>query len=303
MIENMRILGHQRGFKMERLYAFLGETRQNHHQKVCRVKRLNFIEQELLELVLSYRVLHPRMGSRQLFHTMRNAGEDVKLGITKFEKFMSRHGLTVRPRRSKKPRTSDGLGRGKYENLTNGLIINGINQLIVADITYYDITECRCYIFALKDVYSQRILGLTPSIDMSTRNAISCLDQMREQRKTDVFPSCIHHTDNGSQYNSDEYKIALKNMKIKISRSHSCVENGSIEQMHHIVKNMYFDPWHIDTFRQLRRACKKIIELNNNHRAIKQLGNQCPNEFEKHVASIPQKDRPQKLLYDFTNWK
>ncbi|MBK9023482.1 MAG: hypothetical protein IPL69_05790 [Saprospiraceae bacterium] len=34
-------------------------------------------------------------------------------------------------------KTSDGKGKKTYPNLTNGLVLNGINQLIVGDITYY----------------------------------------------------------------------------------------------------------------------------------------------------------------------
>jgi len=287
---------------MEQLYEFIGETRQNYHQKLKRLSRQELIEQELLSLVLSYRVMHPRMGSRQLYYTMKNQGQYMNYGVTKFEQFMSRKGLTVATKRSKKPRTSDGKGKGDYENLTNGLILDNINQLIVADITYYDIAECRCYIFALKDVYSQRFLGLIPSDNMMSLNALKCLEQMQKQRKQDKFPGCIHHSDNGSQYESDMYKDMLSEMGIKISRAENCVQNGSIEQMNHIVKNMYLDPWRIRTRKELAIACRKMIDVNNNERAIKQLGNLCPVDFKKKINEMSACQRPTKQLYDFNLW-
>ncbi|MBK8517040.1 MAG: DDE-type integrase/transposase/recombinase [Saprospiraceae bacterium] len=97
---------------------------------------------------------------------------------------MSTSGMTVKPLRSRIVKTSDGKGKGHYPNLTNGLVLNNVNQLIVGDITYYDIIDDQwSYIFTLKDIYSQRILGLVPSLSMEASFAYQCLEQAFSQRK------------------------------------------------------------------------------------------------------------------------
>jgi transposase InsO family protein len=52
---------------------------------------------------------------------------------------------------------------------------------IVGDITYYDIIDDQwSYIFT--DIYSQRILGLVPSLSMEASFASQCLEQAFAQR-------------------------------------------------------------------------------------------------------------------------
>lgn len=300
MIEKIKEL--DRAYTMETLYNYLGVSRQGVSQCKAREKvkaNQNFL---LLQKVLAYRENHPRMGSRPLYHTMKNAGEHIPIGITKFEQLLSKKSLTVGTIRSRYPKTSDGKGKESYENLTNGLKLNGINQLIVADITYFDISECRTYIFTLKDVYSQRILSLRPSKDMYHENALLCLKDMMVERKSTSFTACVHHSDNGSQYNSQNYKRQLEVMKIQISRAGNCVENGSSEQLNHIAKNMYLTPWAIGTMKELQIACLKLKNLNNEQRAIQQLGNLSPAKFEKKINEMPVGLRPVKKMYDFANW-
>lgn len=302
MIETFRKLGSNRGFQMKELYCLTKESRQNHHQKLARSESKEIQEEDLALLVSMYRIDHPRMGSRQLYKTMSNNGEQIGMGITKFEQFMSRKGLTIPVKRTKKPKTSDGKGKGAYPNLTNGLELNGPDQLIVADITYYDLSESRCYIFTLKDVYTQAFIALVVSKNMKAINALECLKRMQEFRGMTCFIGCIHHSDHGSQYDSKDYRLLLKQMSMLISRADNCLQNGSAEQMNHVVKNMYLDPWEPTTFEELEKACARLVELNNNHRAIKQLGDRCPIEFEKWVLSVPEEERPIKKMYDFNEW-
>lgn len=300
MIEVLK--NRKRDYSMESLYDYLGVSRQSLSQRRSREEKHKEEESHLLKRVLSYRADHPKMGSRPLYYTMKNAGETIPMGINKFEAFLSRNNLTVGVTRSRYPKTSDGKGKETYENLTNGLVLNGINQLIVADITYLDICQCRTYIFTLKDVYSQRILSLRPSTNMFYENAMLCLEDMIKIRKKKKFNRCIHHSDNGSQYNANNYKKLLKEMNIRISRAGNCIENGSSEQLNHLTKNMYLEPWGIQTMNELKEACLKLKKLNNEQRAIHQLGNMSPSRFEMKINEMPIENRPIKAMYDFANW-
>ena len=200
--------------------------------------------------------------------------------------------MTIKPLRSRIVKTSDGKGKGHYPNLANGLILNNVNQLIVGDITYYDIIDDQwSYIFTLKDIYSQRILGLVPSLSMEASFASKCLEQAFAQ----------HHSDNGSQYDSKAYKKMLADARMLISRADNCLENGSAENLNSIVKNMYLKPWNIRTFKELHQACQELVYINNHQRAIEQLGQLSPIQFEQLVAKLHPEERPKKVLYDFNS--
>ncbi|MBK8844635.1 MAG: hypothetical protein IPO33_18255 [Saprospiraceae bacterium] len=60
-------------------------------------------------------------------------------------------------------------------------------------------------------------------------------------------------------------------------------------------------PWGVTTYSGLVKACKKIQKLNNEQRAIKQLGNRSPVQFEEYIESLPLEMRPTKVMFDFKN--
>ena len=286
-------------YSMELLFKTIGKSRQHYWQLMSGKKRKEYFEDEIINIVSKWRKNHSKVGSRPLFHMIEDSGVELGVGVNKFEQILRENHLTIGKIKSKMPRTSDGKGWNNYPNLTNGLQLNDINQLIVSDITYYSIQGDWHYIFTLKDVYSQRVLGLVASRSMKYENALNCIEQMIKLRGKKNLKGCIHHTDNGSQYNALAYVARLKECKIKISRASSCQENGSSEQLNHIIKNMYFVGWKIDTFEDLQKACKKFMFLNNHERAIKQLGYLSPVKFEEKIRMQKIEDRRIKTLYDF----
>lgn len=284
---------------MELVYDVSGVSRQGIWKFIKKQKQNELLENVIVDQVDLIRTKHPRMGSRPLYYAIKNKGIDLGIGINKFEYLVSKLGLTVGRARTLKPKTSDGLGKKDYQNLANGLIINDINQLLVADITYYKVDQKWHYIFRLKDVYSQREIEIIASKDLKAEHAVACLESALRLRGATALKNCIHHSDNGSQYEADIFKTKLSEMGIQISRAKNCKQNGSSEQSHHICKNMYLEPWGITTFKELVLAVKKYKHLNNFERPIKQLGNLTPVEFENRLKQIPLEIRINKTLHDF----
>jgi transposase InsO family protein len=284
---------------METFYQEIGKSRQDYAQSSHRKSKSELVEDQIIEAVHKWRELHPKMGSRPMYYSMLNDGIEIPMGVNKFEKIISAKGLTIGKVQRTGPYTSDGKGKDNYKNLTNGLVLKGINQLIVADITYFWLIDSWHYLFTLKDVYSQRILGLRPSKSMSVQTALDCLSDLEKCRGTTTLPGCIHHTDNGSQYNANVYKERLFKLDIQISRAEGCQQNGSSEQLNHIAKNMYLNNWAIGSERELIEACEEFKYLNNEKRSIAQLDYKTPSQFERHVAALTKEDRPVKTMHDF----
>lgn len=290
----------EKSYSMEALFRSIGKSRQDFIQGNSRNILRQARDEKVVELVYKWRDLHPKMGSRTLYYSMVRAGIDLPFGVNSFENLLSHKGLTVGKIKTSFPRTSDGKGKGRYENLTNGLRLTDINKLIVGDITYFWVESRWHYIFTLKDVYSQRIISLKPSRDMTAQNALCCLTELIDIRGRTALKGCIHHSDNGSQYNSNKYIDQLDLLGIVISRASSCQENGSSEQLNHITKNMYLSAWSISSFPELIQACKEVVYLSNNERAIKQLDYMTPIAFEKSLATVPSSHRKEKCMHDFS---
>jgi len=81
------------------------------------------------------------------------------------------------------------------------------NQLWLADITEHRTGEGKLYLCAIKDVYSNRIVGYSISDRMKSRLAVDALNSA-VARRADVA-GCILHTDRGSQFRSRKFVHAL----------------------------------------------------------------------------------------------
>lgn len=289
----------ERNYSMEILYKHIGKTRQAIYSANQRFKKQQNTEKSLLSLVRYWRDSHPQMGARVLYHTLKNKGVAIPIGINAFENLLSKNGLQAQMLKRFVPLTSDGKGKSNYPNLTNGLVLNNVYQLIVADITYFWLCDRWAHLFVVKDVYSQRLLGLYPSWDMKAESAIKALNQALSTQPKERFVNCIHHSDNGSQYHSKRYRKLLDSYQIKISRAKSCKENGSCEQMHHIIKNMYLRHFAPNSMEALIKACQKVKRLLNNERAIAALGYKTVKDFESKISMMNPNKRPKKELYDF----
>lgn len=73
----------------------------------------------------------------------------------------------------------------------------GPNQLWLSDITEHRTDEGKLYLCAIKDVYSNRIVGYSIGSRMKSRLATTALSNA-VARRSDVA-GCIVHTDRGSQ--------------------------------------------------------------------------------------------------------
>ncbi|HEX5540027.1 MAG TPA: IS3 family transposase [Micromonospora sp.] len=86
------------------------------------------------------------------------------------------------------------------------------NQLWLADITEHHTGEGKLYLCAIKDVFSNRIVGYCIDSRMKSRLAVTALNNAAAMRG-DVA-GCILHTDRGSQFRSRKMQHALARHQI-----------------------------------------------------------------------------------------
>jgi putative transposase len=104
-----------------------------------------------------------------------------------------------------------------YPNLTPRLVVNSINQLWVADITYIRLRETFLYLAVVLDAHSRKAVGWELGDTLEATLAIAALQRALSNRA--VQPGIVHHSDRGVQYASGDYVALLEGNGFLISMS------------------------------------------------------------------------------------
>src|SRR6056297_3436104 len=144
---------------MERFYQREGITRQGYFQALARQEKNDKMMAHIKQEIDNYRLgKDRRAGSRSLYYNLQ-IKQICKIGVNKFERLMSQQGWALAPYKTRLVTTKSCARSREYNNLTKGLTINAINQLVVGDITYVYVSNQLYFLFLLTDVYSARITG------------------------------------------------------------------------------------------------------------------------------------------------
>jgi putative transposase len=278
---------------MEQFYRYLGITRQAYFQALSREAPKKIQIAEMIKLVKEYRSKHDRRaGSRSLYYNLEIKTK-FDIGISKFEQLMSQANMSLVPLRINVVTTKSSLQSWNYNNLASGLIIRGINELVVGDLTYVVIGSGRYFLFCLTDVYSARIVGYHLAERMRAVEAKRAFDMWVKLRSGTALKSCIHHTDGGSQYFSQLYLSAINALKIKVSVAENCLENGYAEQRNGLIKHHLLPTIDLSKGKTLFKEIARIIHTYNHDRKQENLNWLSPVNYEE------QKKHVQKQIFKF----
>ncbi len=183
----------------------------------------------------------------------------------------SAHGLTVHP---------NLLEQAGWRRLT------GIDQAWVADLTYIRLPEGFCYLAAILDAYSRKVVGWELSLEIDARLAVAALAQALRDRKP--ASGWIHHSDRGVQYACRDYVEALEAAGARISMSEKGRprDNAQAESFMRTLKceEVYLQDY--QTFAEAKQAIRHFIEaVYNEKRLHSSLGYRPPSEFEELLAA------------------
>jgi transposase InsO family protein len=155
------------------------------------------------------------------------------------------------------------------------------NELWLSDITEHSTAEGKLYACAIKDVYSNRIVGYSIDSRMKSRLAVAALNNA-VARRGDVV-GCIVHTDRGSQFRSRKFVAALNRhgMVGSMGRVGAAGDNAAMESFFSLLQKNVLNRRSWDTREELRIAIVTWIERTY-HRRRRQagLGRLTPIEFE-----------------------
>src|ERR1019366_5401935 len=102
-------------------------------------------------------------------------------------------------------------------NLAGAMVLTGINQLWVADITYIRLQLEFVYLAVLLDAFSRRCIGWALQRSLEAALVLEALRMALTERRPG--PGLVHHSDSGVQYASHDYTAQREQHGIRISMS------------------------------------------------------------------------------------
>jgi putative transposase len=148
-------------------------------------------------------------------------------------------------------------------------------------ITEHPTAEGKVYLCAIKDVFSNRIVGYSISDRMTSQIAVNALVSA-VQRRQDVA-GCVVHSDRGSQFRSRKVArvLALHDLVGSMGQVASAGDNAAMESFFSLLQNNVLNRRRWATREDLRIAIVTWIERTY-HRRRRQarLGRLTPIEFE-----------------------
>ena len=166
-------------------------------------------------------------GARRVWHDL--LAEGYRCGLHRIERLMRAQGLRARPRRRGLPKDQGERSVIAGNVLDRQFTADGPNRKWVADFTYIWTAEGWLYVAAAIDLFSRRVVGWSMKADMTAQLVTDALIMAIWRRgKPDAL---LHHSDQGSQYTSEQFQrlMADSGVTCSMSRSGNCWDNAAME--------------------------------------------------------------------------
>jgi transposase InsO family protein len=222
----------------------------------------------------------PGYGYRRVSCQLKREKWDVN--HKKVLRIMRESDLLCRAKRKRVQTTDSRHHFPRYPNLIKGMMINRLNQVWLADITYIRIRTGFVYLAAVLDACSRRVIGYAISTRLDTALTLQALRMAIAGRQP--VAGIIHHSDQGVQYASTEYVAELRSygFDISMARTGNPYENAVMESFFKTLKQEEVYLYEFETIEDVIARLPYFIEqVYNQKRLHSALDYYSPNDFEE----------------------
>jgi putative transposase len=192
-------------------------------------------------------------GARRVWHDM--LAEGLACGLHRIERLMQLQALRARPRRRRPPKDE---GDRQMPSVASNILDRQFeaarpNQKWIADFTYIWTAEGWLYVSAVIDLFSRRVVGWSMSATMTAQLVADALLMAVWRRGKPR--ELLHHSDQGSQYSSEQFQRLMADSGIvcSMSRSGNVWDNAAMESFFSSLKT--------------ERTARKIYRTRNEAKA------------------------------------
>lgn len=222
-------------------------------------------------------------GARRVWRDV--LAEGIDCGLHRIERPMRAQALRARPRRRGLPKDDGQRSTIAPNTLDREFSADRPNQRWIADFTYVWTAEGWLYVAAVIDLFSRRVVGWSMQAEMTAQLVTDALVMAIWRRgKPDAL---LHHSDQGSQYASEQFQklMADNGVACSMSRSGNVWDNAAMESFFSSLKTERIRGKVYRTRNEARADVFDYIErFYNAVRRHSTIGYVSPMEFERKVG-------------------
>ena len=212
--------------------------------------------------------------------------EGFEVSRNRVARLMRENGIRAKgKRRFRKTTDSDHDHRVAPNHLARDFEVEAPNNVWAGDITYLWTSEGWMYLAVILDLFSRKVVGWAMADHMRTDLVLEALlKALRDRLPGDDL---MHHSDQGSQYASDDYQDALDvhGIECSMSRKGDCWDNAVVESFFGSLKTELDAEDHWRTRAEARYDVFEYIEVfYNRQRRHSYLGYVSPVRYESEAA-------------------
>ncbi len=265
----------------------LDVSRSGFHAWMNRTPAKRTLENDVIARVVrqSFIASDRTYGARRVRHDV--LAEGFNCGLHRIERLMQVNALKARPRRRYLPPDTGERRRSAIAPnvLDRQFHASAPNTKWIADFTYIWTAECWLYVSAVIDLFSRRVVGWSMSTSMTAQLVADALVMAIWRRgKPDAL---LHHSDQGSQYTSEQFStlMAENGVACSMSRSGNVWDNAAMESF---FSSMKTERTARKTYRTRSQAKADVFDyierFYNPIRRHSTLGYISPIEFERKAG-------------------
>jgi transposase InsO family protein len=225
-------------------------------------------------------------GLPRLFQKLKN--ENINVGKNRVHKIMKENNIFGIAKKKFKVVTTDSnhnlpIAHRVFKTEKHDQIVTGMNKFWGGDITYIPTEEGWLYLSIFLDLFTRKVVGHAMDKTMTTELVIESLNMGLKRQGLATASDLTAHSDRGSQYASEDFRLKLAAHKItaSMSRKGNCYDNAFVETFFKTLKTELIYRNKFKTRSEAKAAIFEFIEVwYNRQRLHSSLGYLTPEDYE-----------------------
>ena len=229
-----------------------------------------------------YRKNRKVYGSPRIHDALKDQG--MRLGRKRVARVMRQNGIVAEPYRRMKWRWAFKTAKAAGNLVQRQFAVDQPNRVWAADMTAFWTGSGWVHLAIVMDLCSRRIVGWSMHGQMTERLVVDALEMAVISRQP--TGPLVHHSDQGSQYQSRLFQGKLKDhgIQLSMSRRGNCWDNAVVESFFRTVKQELQNDARFKSREDARAQLFDYIEVfYNRQRKHSTLGYISPAQFESNL--------------------